>query len=88
MYISDIAVQFNQVHQKLFTNVNLRFVHTAVVENKTGICKCQAGLLRLEIELHNLVVTCTKKIPVKVKGLIHDRRNFQMALSFHSYIFI
>lgn len=35
-------------------------MHATVVEDETGVCKSQAGLLRLEIELHDLVVTCRK----------------------------
>lgn len=41
-------------------NIDLRLVHAAVVEDETGVCKSQAGLLRLQIELHDLVVTCRK----------------------------
>lgn len=41
-------------------NTDLRLVHATVVEDKAGVCKSQAGLLRLQIELHDLVVTCGK----------------------------
>lgn len=43
-------------------NIDLRLVHATVVEDKTGVRKSQAGLLRLQIELHDLVVTCRKRV--------------------------
>lgn len=46
-------------------------MHATVVENKTGICKSQARLLGLEIQLHNLVVTYRKLIMVRINSLIH-----------------
>lgn len=55
-------------------SIDLRLVHTTVVENKTGICKRQACLLGLQIELHNLMVTYRKLITVKMNSFVHRGR--------------
>ncbi len=52
-------------------DMDLRLVHATVVENKTGVCECQARLFGLEIELHDLVVTYRKQIIAQINGLIH-----------------
>lgn len=56
-------------------NVNSRLVHAAVVENKTGISECQASLLGLQIKLHDLVVTCRKKITVEIICFVYGSNN-------------
>lgn len=50
-------------------NIDLRLVHATVVEDETGVCKSQAGLLRLQIELHDLVVTCRKCVHSQDKSV-------------------
>lgn len=42
-----------------------RLVHATVVEDKACVCKSQARLLRLQVELHDLMVTC--KIWIRIK---------------------
>lgn len=49
--------------------MDLRLVHATVVEDKAGVCKSQACLLRLQVELHDLMVTCKIWIRIKLNQL-------------------
>lgn len=50
-------------------DVDLRLVHAAVVEDKAGVCKRQARLLGLQVELHDLMVTCKIRSRTKLHQL-------------------
>lgn len=49
--------------------MDLRLVHAAVVEDEAGVCKSQARLLGLQVELHDLMVTCIIGIRTKLHQL-------------------
>lgn len=49
--------------------MDLRLVHAAVVEDKAGVCKSQARLLGLQVELHNLMVAYKTWMRIKLNPL-------------------